>query len=118
MKLKGKSQVLRIYIGSMDKYNHTPMYEVIINEAKKFGMAGASAFRGILSFGANSTIHSAKIWTLSADLPIVIEIVDEKNKIEAFTDYILNFFEDKNFGGLISTYEVEVIHYIPHQKEK
>lgn len=118
MILEGKAQVLRIYIGSLDKYNHTPLYEAIVHEAKKFGMAGASVFRGILSYGANSSIHSAKIWALSTDLPLIIEIVDKKEKIEDFIDYLAEWFGPQDFGGLITTYEVEIVKHQAHKNSK
>ncbi len=118
MKLEGKAQVLRIYIGSLDKHGHKPMYESIVLEAKKFGILGATVFRGVLSYGANSVIHSAKIWELSADLPVTIELVDKKEKIEAFVAYLQDIYEGDSFGGLITTYEVEVIAYKAHKAGK
>jgi PII-like signaling protein len=117
MKLEGKSQVLRIYIGSADKHHHQPAYEFIAFEAKKFGLAGASAFKGVLSFGASSMVHTAKIWELSADLPVVIEIIDQKEKIMAFNEHLDKLFEDGDFGGLMTTYEVDVIAYKAHGKK-
>jgi PII-like signaling protein len=114
---EGKAQVLRIYIGSSDKLKHTPMYESIVMEAKRFGIAGASVFRGILSYGAHSQLHSAKIWALSTDLPLIIEIVDEKEKILAFIDHLSEWFEATNFGGMITTYEVEILKYQGHQNK-
>lgn len=118
MKLEGKAQVLRVYIGSFDKYHHTPMYEIIVQEAKKFGIAGASVFRGVLAYGANSVLHSAKIWELSADLPIIIEMVDYKEKIEAFIEHLSDVFEHDDFGGLITTYEIEIVTYKAHKEGK
>jgi PII-like signaling protein len=118
MKLEGKSQVLRIYIGSADKHHHQPTYEFIVFEAKKFGLAGASAFKGVLSFGASSMVHTAKIWELSADLPVVIEIIDQKEKIMAFIDHLDKLLEEEgDFGGLMTTYEVDVIAYKAHEKK-
>lgn len=118
MKLVGKSQLLKIYIGSIDKFHHTPMYEFIIFESKKFGLAGATAYRGLSGFGANSVVHSAKIWELSADLPIIIEIIDTKEKIMKFIDHLDELFTGNNFGGIITTYEVDVIVYQPHESGK
>ncbi|HQK41268.1 MAG TPA: DUF190 domain-containing protein [Flavobacterium alvei] len=118
MKLEGKGQVLRIYIGSLDKFKHKPMYEFIVFEAKKMGLAGASVFRGVLSYGANSVIHSAKIFELSNDLPMIVEIIDQKDKIMAFINHLDVLFTGNNFGGLITTFEVDVIVYQPHSKGK
>ncbi len=116
--MKGKSKVLRIYIGSYDKINHKPLYEVIVMEAKKYGMAGATVYRGVLSYGANSVIHSVKIWELSADLPVIIEIIDDKEKVKKFIKQIEKYFEDEKFGGLIMTFDVDVIVYNPHKNGK
>lgn len=118
MKLEGKSQVLRIYIGSQDKYKHQPTYEFLVLEAKRMGLAGASVFRGVLSYGANSVIHSAKILALSADLPIVVEIIDKKEKIFEFIEHLDNIFTGHNFGGMVTTFEVDVVVYQPHEKGK
>ncbi len=114
MKLEGKSQVLRIYIGSQDKYKHQPTYEFLVLEAKRKGLAGASVFRGVLSYGANSVIHSAKILALSA----VVEIIDKKEKIFEFINHLDNIFTGQNFGGMVTTFEVDVIVYQPHEKGK
>jgi PII-like signaling protein len=86
--LPEKGHLLRIYIGESDKHGRMPLYEWIVNESKKAGLAGATVIRGIEGFGAHSRIHSAKILDLSADLPIIIEIVDELHKIEAFLPII------------------------------
>ncbi len=67
MDLKGESKRLTIYTGELEKYNHRPLYEAIVYAAKKSGLAGATVLRGIMSFGANSRIHTAKIFALSAD---------------------------------------------------
>ncbi|MCX6155225.1 MAG: DUF190 domain-containing protein [Candidatus Kapabacteria bacterium] len=118
MKTGSKAQVLRIYIGTYDKHGHQPMYEHIVFEAKKYGIAGASVFRGVLSYGANSIVHSAKILELSADLPLIIEMVDTKEKIESFIEHLSDIHEHDNFGGLITTYEVEIVKYKAHKNGK
>jgi hypothetical protein len=115
MKLEGKAQVLKIYIGSIDKHNHQPMYESIVMSAKNFGILGATVCRGVLSYGASSTIHSAKIFELSPDLPIIIEMIDKKEKIEKFIEHLTELFEDDNFGGLITTYEVDIVQHKAHK---
>src|SRR6266481_5351191 len=84
MKLPDQAELLRIFVGESDKHGHRPLYEVIVEEARKRGMAGATVLRGTLGFGAHSRIHSAKILRLSEDLPMVVEIVDTAERIEAF----------------------------------
>lgn len=71
-------------MGERDKHGHLPLYEWIIQQAREHGLAGATAFRGIQGFGAHSRLHTAKILRLADDLPILIEIVDAKDKIESF----------------------------------
>ena len=76
--------LLRIFVGESDKHEGKPLYEWLVLRAREAGLAGATVLRGIEGFGAHSRLHTAKILRLSADLPIVIEIVDAREKIEAF----------------------------------
>ena len=77
-------QLLRIFIGETNKYERVPLYEWIVREARARGMAGATVIRGIQGFGANSLIHTTRILRLSEDLPVIVEIIDTEEKIEAF----------------------------------
>ena len=88
MTLSGEAKLLRIFTGSQDKAGQTPLYEFIVYSAKRAGLAGATVLQGVMGFGANSRVHSAKLLTLSSDLPMVIEIVDEAEKIDQFVDAI------------------------------
>ena len=97
MKLLNEGQVLRIYIGESDIYEKIPLYEWLVIEAKKQGLAGATVFRGIMGFGANSRIHTSKILRLSFDLPIIVDIVDSPDKIQNFLVHI----EDAIKSGLV-----------------
>jgi hypothetical protein len=107
MKLEGEGQLLRIYLGELDKWHHQPLYEAIVLKAREMGMAGATVLRGPMGFGANSHLHTAKILRLSEDLPILIEIVDKEEKIKAFLPEL-----DKLMGdGLVTLEKVHVIHY-------
>lgn len=112
-KLINEATLLRIFIGELDKFKHKPLYEVIVYAAKKYDLAGATVLRGIMSYGAASIIHSAKILALSDDLPIVIEIVDEEEKIKEFIQIIEPFLSDSKYGGMITTEKVKVIYYKP-----
>lgn len=80
--------LLRIFLGESDKHGGMPLYEWIIEQARERGIAGATAVRGIAGYGAHHRIHTAKVLRLSLDLPIVIEIADEKDKIQTFLDEI------------------------------
>jgi PII-like signaling protein len=84
MILPEEGQLLRIFVGESDKHEGKPLYEWLLLEARAQGLAGATVIRAIAGFGAHSRLHTAKILRLSEDLPIVIEIVDTPEKIEAF----------------------------------
>lgn len=82
--LGSTGQVLRVFVGETDKYQGVPVYEWLLKKAKEHGLAGGTAVRGIAGFGAHSQMHSSKILDISANLPIVIEIIDMPDKIEQF----------------------------------
>ena len=105
------SRLLRIFIGESDKAGHQPLYEAIVFEAKKQGLSGATVTRGIMGFGANSRIHTTKLFEISSDLPMVIEIVDTEEKIRTFTKIVEKMFEETKSGGLITIEKAEVIRY-------
>lgn len=105
------AKILRIFLGESDKYAQQPLYETIVFEAKKQGLSGATASRGIMGFGANSKIHSAKLFDISTDLPVVVEIVDTENKINEFIKIVEQLFEASKSGGLITVEKAEVIRY-------
>ncbi len=107
MRLNGEGVLLRIYIGEEDKLNGKPLYEQIVLKAKELNLAGATAIRGILGFGADSHLHSAKILRLSEDLPILIEIVDTEENINK----ILPYLDENVKEGLITMERVSVIKY-------
>src|SRR4029450_4497325 len=105
------AKLLRIFIGESDKHGLQPLYETIVFEAKKQGLSGATVTRGIMGFGANSKINTTKLLEFSSDLPLVIEIVDTKEKIRDFTTIVERLFEQANSGGLITIEKAEVIKY-------
>ncbi|MFC2086209.1 DUF190 domain-containing protein [Bacteroidota bacterium] len=111
MKLEKQAKLLRIFIGEDDKFNQRPLYEAIVYAAKKKGLAGATVMKGLLSYGANSKIHTIKIFALSNDLPIVIEIVDEVEKIDDFIEIIDKLFKKSNCGGLVTVENIKVLKY-------
>lgn len=107
MKLLTEARLLRVFIGESDKFEGRPLYQVIVERARRRELAGATVLRGYLGFGANSRIHSARVLRLSEDLPIVIEIVDEPERINAFVAEL-----DEIIGeGLVTLEKVEVILY-------
>lgn len=107
MKLPQEGHLLRIFIGETDTWQGKPLYEVIVKQARKQHLAGATVIRGIMGYGAESRIHTAKVLRLSEDLPIVIEIVDEPGRIEDF----IPFLDEVVGEGLITREKVSVIKY-------
>jgi PII-like signaling protein len=113
MELERDSKLLRIFIGEMDKANSRPLYEALVYAAKENGIAGATVIRGILSYGASSRIHTAKLLDLSFDLPIVVEIVDQSDKIDQFLKIANSLIEEAGCGAMITIEKAEVLHYKP-----
>lgn len=111
MQISGDAKLLRIFLGESDIIHSTSVYEKIVLEARKAGMAGATVFKGIMGFGGSSRIHTSKILRLSEDLPLIIEIVDGIKKIEEFLPVIDSIFEEANCGGLITIEKAEIIKY-------
>jgi PII-like signaling protein len=107
MKLEGEGKLVRIFIGENDRLHGKPLYEAIVSRAREEGLAGATVLRGLMGFGAASRIHTAKVLRLSEDLPIVVEIVDRSEKIEAF----LPALDDMVGDGLVTLERVQVITY-------
>jgi len=107
MILPAEAQLLRIFVGETDKHGHRPLYEVIVEEARKRGMAGATVVRGVMGFGKASRIHTLKVLRLSQDLPVVIEIVDKPERIAAFLPDLDNMIRE----GLVTLEDIRVIAY-------
>lgn len=115
MQLTGQAMLLRIFVGEADRIDHKPVYEIIIKAARDHSIAGATVLRGIMSYGASTRIHTAHLIEISQDLPIVVEIVDTEEKINAFIPVINQIFEKSMRGGLITTEKVNVIFYQPNK---
>lgn len=107
MKISEDGKLLRIFIGESDRWHGKPSYEAIILKARALGIAGATMLRGMMGFGAASRIHTAKILRLSEDLPVVIEIVDSADKIDALVPVIDEMVDE----GMITVQTVRVIKY-------
>ena len=107
MELPRDSLLLRIFMGESDRANQKPLHEVIVLKAREMHLAGATVLRGAMGFGKSSRMHTAKILRLSMDLPIVIEIVDSEQKINAF----LPVLEPMMNGGMVTIERVQVIDY-------
>ena len=113
MELQGQSKLLRIFVGESDRIHHQTLYEAILLSAREKGLAGGTVLKGIMSYGASSHIHLARLIELSEDLPVVIEIVDQAEKIDAFLPTVNDLFEKCGKGGLITVEKVDVLYYKP-----
>jgi uncharacterized protein len=109
MKPNDKAKRLRIYVSSTDKFEHKPLYEVIVYAARSYGITGATVLKGIMGYGASSEIYSDKLWEISEKIPLVVEIIDESHKIYAFIDSIKPLFEKIEKGHIITVDETIVI---------
>jgi len=107
MKIPTDGKLLRIFVGEADRWHGAPLYQAIVEEARKQGLAGATVWKGFVGFGAHSRLHTATILRLSTDLPVVIEIVDAAEKIEAFLPHLDAMVQE----GLVTVERVEVILY-------
>lgn len=105
--LPKEGQLLRIFIGESDRHEGMPLYEWLVRKARELGMAGATVLRGLEGFGARSRVHTAKILRLSEDLPIIVEIVDTREKIDQF----LPLVDEAVSEGLATLEKAEVRFY-------
>src|SRR5689334_15254449 len=107
MQIPTDALLLRIFLGESDRWEHQPLYEAIVLKARELHLAGATVLRGPMGFGKASRLHTAKILRLSMDLPLVIEIVDSEEKINAFLPVLDQMMQ----GGLLTMEKVNVIDY-------
>ena len=105
--LPKSGHLLRIFVGESDRHEGRPLYEWILEQARDHGLAGATALRGLEGFGAHSRMHSARILRLASELPIIVEIVDTREKIESFLPVIDGAIEE----GLATLEKVEIRWY-------
>lgn len=107
MQLPRDAVLLRIFFGEDDKFGRLPLHEAIVLRAREMHLAGATVLRGHVGFGHSSRIHTTKILRLSQDLPVVVEIVDTQEKIDAF----LPVLDGMMTSGLITMEKVQVLQY-------
>ena len=112
MKLEREGKLLRIFIGENDRWEGKPLFEAIVLKVREMGGAGATVLRGIEGFGAQSRIHTARILRLSEDLPIVVEIVDTAERIDALLPILDTMVRD----GLVTIEDVHVVRYRPRDE--
>jgi PII-like signaling protein len=106
-RLEGEGKLLRIFVGESDRWHGKPLYQAIVERVRKQGLAGATVVRGIEGFGAHSHLHTSRILRLSEDLPVVIEMVDTAERIEA----VLPLLDEMVVEGLVTIERVQVLTY-------
>ena len=106
-RLEGEQILMRIFIGESDRWEKKPLYEVLVEVLRREGFAGATVLKGAMGFGAHSVTHTDKLLRLSADLPVVVEVVESPQKI----DTVLPRLDEMLSGGMITLEKVRVIRY-------
>ena len=109
--------ILRFFISSTDLHKHESLYEFIVFEAKKKGIAGATVLKGVLGYGASSVIHSYKFWEISEKTPMVVELVDEPGKLTSFYEAIRTELETMKYGCLV-TFDTTTVLLSKHGQKK
>lgn len=117
MKNNSEASILRIFIGSTDRIKQEILSESIVFKAKEEGLAGASVFKGVMGYGASSVIRSYKFWEVSEKLPVVIEIIDDEDKVLSFFETIRPMLESMRYGCLVVKEKVDVLLVKPGLKK-
>ncbi|HUB10235.1 MAG TPA: DUF190 domain-containing protein [Myxococcales bacterium] len=110
--LDGERSLVRIFIGEDDLWHHRPLATVLLERLRKEGFAGATVFHGIAGFGAHSVVHTSHILRLSEDLPVLIEVVESEDRVEA----LLPILDEMVQEGLVTVEKVRVLRYAPRSK--
>lgn len=107
MKIEGEGRLVRIYLGEQDDWKGVPLHEAIVLRAHELGLAGATVLRGLMGYGAQGRLHAAKVVRLAEDLPVVVEIVDRADRIEAFLPELDAMVRE----GLVTVERVRIARY-------
>lgn len=116
MDKQSDTRILKVYLSSTDKFKNDPLYETIVFLAKEHKMSGATVIKGIMGFGASSAVSNTRFWAVSEKLPMIVEIIDEKEKIEDFFNILKPYLEKVKKGIMVSVENIEVILYKPGGK--
>jgi hypothetical protein len=117
MHIEGDASLLRVFIGESDKHGHKSLHDAIVEEARGQGLAGATVLRAIGGYGLSARMRSTRILDLSSDLPVVVEIIDEEAKINAFLDRLNELLEEADCGGLVTLEKAHIIRYLHGTKK-
>ncbi|MCK5781448.1 MAG: DUF190 domain-containing protein [Flavobacteriales bacterium] len=112
-----RPKLLKIILDESEHVSFKSLYEEIVFEAKEFGMAGATVMKGIMNFGSDKEISTFKIFSIAQELPIIIEIIDDGDKIDSFVIKLDEVFERNVAGGLLATHDLDTVKHYP-QKQK
>ena len=107
MKTEGTGKLLRIFVGESDRWGYQPLYTAVVEAARAAGLGGATVFKGIEGYGGHSIVHAARVFDLSSDLPILIEIVDTEERIHSFLPRLDEMVKE----GMVTLETVEIIAY-------
>lgn len=118
MDVNREARILRIFVSSTDRFRHGLLYEMLVLAAKRYGMAGATVIKGVMGYGSSSVIRSTRFWELTEKMPVVVEIVDEAEKIEYFTAKILPWFDRIPTGCLITSEKADIILFKQGRKKR
>lgn len=117
MQIEGEACLMRVFIGESDKSGGVALYEAIVRAARDTGLSGATVLRGVHGFGLTSHLRTTRILDLSTDLPIVVEIVDTREKVNAFLEPLNAMLEETGSGGLITLEAAHVIRHVPGKRD-
>ncbi|SFF07129.1 DUF190 domain-containing protein [Thermophagus xiamenensis] len=118
MEKKSSATLLRIFISSTDKDGHQPLYESLVFKARDAGLAGATAIKGTLGYGSSSIIHSYKFWEVTEKVPVVVEIIDQRAKVESFYNSIKPILEKMRYGCLVLCEDIDVLFHKTGEKSR
>lgn len=105
-----ESKIMRVFVSSTDKYEQKPLYEFIVLEARKQGLAGATVLKGIMGFGSTSTISTSKFWEISEKIPVIVEIIDKAEKVDLFYEMIKPFFLELKKGIMVTLDKTNIVY--------
>lgn len=111
MDIQSKTRIMRIYLSSTDKFKNAPLFETIVFLAKRNKVAGATVLKGVMGFGPSSAITNSRFWSVSEKLPLIIEIIDDQEKIENFFNVIKPYLEKMDKGILVTIEKTDVLLY-------
>lgn len=111
-------QLLRIFIGEDDRLEGKPLYEALVLAARELGLGGCTVLRGVAGFGAASVVHTTRLLRLSHDLPVVIEVVESRERLQAFIDQVEAMIDRADCGALMTIEKAEVIRYRPRARRE